>query len=158
MKRGTTFFLKIAVVLIGVIVLALSIFWLPYQANLLANMYPEFSYLQYPLLLGLLVTTIPFFFALYQALKLLRNIDYEKAFSTMTIQSLKQIKYSALTISVMYMVGFITLLYLNAANPGILLMGLVIIFCSGVIAVFAALLQKLLNKALEIKSENELTV
>jgi len=37
-------------------------------------------------------------------------------------------------------------------------MGLVIIFASVVIAAFAALLQKLLQNAIEIKSENDLTV
>lgn len=158
MKQGTTLFLKSAIVIIGIIVLALSIFWLPYQANFFAEMYPEFAYLQYPLLVGLLVTTLPFFFALYQALKLLQYVDYDKAFSTKTLFSLKNIKYCALVISVLYMVGFISLLSLNAANPGILLIGLVIIFCSAVIAFFAAVLQNLLSRALQLKTENELTV
>jgi hypothetical protein len=42
--------------------------------------------------------------------------------------------------------------------PGIILIGLVIIFASMVIGVFAAVLQKLLTNAIEIKSENDLTV
>lgn len=42
--------------------------------------------------------------------------------------------------------------------PGIIVIGLVIIFASMVIAVFAAVLQKLLKEAIDIKSENDLTV
>ena len=42
--------------------------------------------------------------------------------------------------------------------PGIILIGMVIIFASMVIAVFAAVLQRLLQEAIDIKSENDLTV
>jgi len=42
--------------------------------------------------------------------------------------------------------------------PGVILIGMVIIFASMVIAVFAAVLQKLLKNVLDIKSENDLTV
>ena len=42
--------------------------------------------------------------------------------------------------------------------PGIILIGLVLIFASMVIAVFAAVLQRLLQEAIDIKSENDLTV
>ncbi len=44
MKRGTTVFLKIAVFLIGITVLALCIFWLPWLANDTAEMFPEFAF------------------------------------------------------------------------------------------------------------------
>ena len=42
--------------------------------------------------------------------------------------------------------------------PGLILIGMVIIFASFVVAVFAAVLQKLLKNAIDIKSENDLTV
>lgn len=42
--------------------------------------------------------------------------------------------------------------------PGIIVIGLIIIFASMVIAVFVAVLQKLLKEAIDIKSENDLTV
>jgi hypothetical protein len=53
------------------------------------------------------------------------------------------------------------LLYLMAEAddaPGIIVIGLVLIFASMVIGVFAAVLQKLLQEAIEIKAENDLTV
>ena len=42
--------------------------------------------------------------------------------------------------------------------PGLILVGMVLIFASMVIAVFAAVLQRLLQEAIDIKSENDLTV
>lgn len=42
--------------------------------------------------------------------------------------------------------------------PGIILIGMVFVFAAFVVAVFAAVLQKLLKNAIDIKSENDLTV
>ncbi|MGV2488281.1 UNVERIFIED_CONTAM: DUF2975 domain-containing protein, partial [Bacillus mycoides] len=42
--------------------------------------------------------------------------------------------------------------------PGIIILGMLLIFASMVIAVFAAVLQRLLKDAIDIKSENDLTV
>jgi hypothetical protein len=42
--------------------------------------------------------------------------------------------------------------------PSFMPMGLVIIFASMVIAVFAAVLQRLLQEVINIKSENDLTI
>ena len=56
---------------------------------------------------------------------------------------------------------FMPLLYLMAEiddAPGIILIGMVIIFASLVVAVFAAVLQRLLKEAIYIKLENDLTV
>lgn len=158
MKRGTTVFLKIAVFLIGITVLALCIFWLPWLANDTVEMFPEFSYLQYPVLIGLYVTVIPFFLALYQALKLLNYIENNNAFSELSVKVLNYIKYCAITISILYMIGAIFLMSQNALHPGIAIIGFIIIFTSIVIAVLTAVLQKLLKSALDIKSENDLTV
>jgi Protein of unknown function (DUF2975) len=158
MEQIKTLLLKIAICFIGITVLALCIYWLPWQANVLAEMYPEFVYLKYPLLIGIYMTDIPFFYASYQGLKLLSFIDKNNAFSGLSVKSLRYIKYCAFTISALYVVGIIILISQDAGNPGILLLGLVITFASIVIAVFAAVLQKLIKNAIDIKEENDLTV
>lgn len=159
MKRET-FFLKFVVVLMGLPVLALCIFLLPGIVEYFAELNPKLAYLQYPFLIGLYVTAIVFFVALYQALRLLSYIDKNQAFSELSIKALKNIKYCAITISALYVV-LMPLLYLMAEvddAPGIIVIGMVIIFGCMVIAVFAAVLQKLLKNAIDIKSENDLTV
>ncbi|MGA9225768.1 MAG: DUF2975 domain-containing protein [Mesobacillus sp.] len=159
MKRET-FFLKVVVFLMGLPVLALSIFVLPEIAEFFAELNPKLDFLQYPFLIGLYVTVLAFFAALYQTLRLLSYIDKNEAFSDLSVMALKKIKYCAITISALFVI-FMPLIYLMAEvddAPGIILIGLVIIFGSMVIAVFAAVLQKLLKNAIDIKSENDLTV
>lgn len=159
MKRETLF-LKFVVVLMGLPVLALCIFVLPDIAEFFTELNPEFAYLQYPFLIGLYVSAIVFFGALYQTLKLLSYIDKNQAFSELSVEALKNIKYFAMTIGALYVV-FMPLLFLMGERddaPGIILIGMIIIFGCMVVAVFAAVLQKLLKNAIDIKSENDLTV
>jgi hypothetical protein len=160
MKRGTTLFLKIAVILIGIPVLALCIFLVPEIANFAAELYPDIAYMKYLVLIDLYATAIPFYFALYQAFKLLRYIDKNKAFSELSVKALKTIKYCAFTISILYVVGMPLFFLMGDKDdaPGIIVIGMVMIFASMVIAVFAAVLQRLLQEAIEIKSENDLIV
>ncbi|NTU15715.1 DUF2975 domain-containing protein [Bacillus subtilis] len=160
MNRMSTIFLKIALVLIGIPILALCIFLVPKVANYSAELFPNIAYIKYLVFIYLYVTAIPFYFALYQAFKLLSYIDKNKAFSSLSVRALKNIKYCAVTISIFYAAGM-PVFYLMAEiddAPGIIVIGLVIIFASMVIAVFAAVLQKLLKEAIDIKSENDLTV
>lgn len=157
MKRGTINFLKVAIFVIGAIILALCLY-LPVLAKDAAEMNPEFAYLQFPVLIGMYIAAVPFFFALLQALKLLRSIETENAFSETAVISLKQIKYCAISISIIYVIGTIALIFLDALHPGIAIIGFAIIFASLVISVFSTLLHELLRSALEIKSENDLTV
>jgi len=148
--KHETLFLKIVVFLIGLPVLALCIFGLPSLVN----------YLHYPVLIGMYAAAVPYFFALYQTLKLLSYIDQNKAFSDLSVGVLENIKYCAITISILY-AGLTPLLIPIADQddaPGVVALGLVITFAAMVIAVFAAVLQKLLKNAIDIKSENDLTV
>lgn len=160
MKRGTTFFLKAAVILIGMAVLALCIFLVPEIANYATELYPDRTYLKSLVYIDLYASAIPFYIALYQALQLLSYIDKNKAFSELSVRALKNIKNCAISISGLYALGM-PVFYLVADKddaPGIIVIGMVIIFASMVIAVFAAVLQKLLKEAIDIKSENDLTV
>jgi len=145
-----TLFLKLAVILIGIPVIALCIFWLPGFAN----------YLHYSILIGVYLSAIAFLFALYQALKLLSYIDKNKAFSELSTSALKYIKYCAVTISIIFAAITPFLIPIADADdaPGLVGIPLIIILASSVIAVFAAVLQKLLQDAIDIKSDNDLTV
>ncbi|BFT72858.1 DUF2975 domain-containing protein [Paenibacillus sp. P36] len=160
MKRGSTLFLKIVLILIGIPVLALCIYLVPKIANYAVELYPDHGYLDALVMMDLYATAIPFYLALYQAFKLLGYIDKGTAFSELSVRALKIIKYCAMTFSGLYVIG-LPLFYLIAEKddaPGIIVIGLVLIGASIVIAVFAAVLQKLLKEAIDIKSENDLTV
>ena|SRR6185436_19751813 len=155
MKRGSTLFLKIALLVLGLGTLAASVSIIP------AIMGNDDGLAFYnPILYGVYLTTIPFYIALFQSWKLLRYIDHNQAFSEASVKALKKIKYCALTIMTIYLIGM-PFIY-NAADkddaPGVMVIGLVFMGASLTIAVFAALLEQLLRNAIDIKSENDLTV
>lgn len=158
MKQGTTTFLKVTILIIGIFVLTLCIFLLPGLAKDTAEMNPEYAYLRFPVLIGVNITAIPFFLALFQTFKLLNYIESENAFSNRSVMSLSQIKNYAFLIIALYVTGLILLVLQNALHPGVAIIGFVIIFATLVILFFAAVLQKLLRSVLEIKAENDLTI
>lgn len=158
MKRGSTLFLRMAVILMGIPVLALCIFGVYQLANNPVN--PDYAHILYPALIGMYISAIPFFIALYQAFKLLSYIDKNQSFSELSVISLKNIKFCAITISSLYVVimPFVFLVADLDDAPGLVIIGMVPVFASMVIAVFAAVLQRLLQEAIHLKSENDLTV
>ncbi|MBC1934971.1 DUF2975 domain-containing protein [Listeria grandensis] len=160
MKRGSTLFLKLVVLLIGIVMLALCIVGLPWIAIHTNEETPAFNRALYPILISMFISAVPFFIALYQAWKVLAYIDKGQAFSMLSVTALKRIKYCAAIISGLYLLTSPLFYYLAQKDdaPGILLIALIIMFASIIIATFAALLQRLLQEAIDIKSENDLTV
>ncbi|SEJ44358.1 Protein of unknown function [Bhargavaea ginsengi] len=163
MKKGSTLLLKLAVIVMGIPVLLIAVLILPKIVLEAMGFIGEGMQLPW-IVLGLMaimyISAIPFYMALYQALKLLGYIDRNEAFSELSVESLKKIRNCAVTISALY-VAALPLIFMIAEwddAPGLALIGLVIVGASLVIAVFAAVLQRLLKQAIDIKRENELTV
>lgn len=156
--KQETLFLKVAVILIAIPVLALCILGVPWLAN--NPVKSDYAHTLYPILIGMYVSSLPFYIALYQAFKLLSHIDENIAFSELSIKALRNIKRCAITISSLYAVvlPFVYLLAEKDDAPGLIMIGMIPIFASMVVAVFAAVLQKLLKNAIDIKFENDLTV
>lgn len=138
----------------------LCIFLVPEIGHVAAEMLPDWAYINYFVIAIFYAAVIPFYLALYQAYKLLLFIDKNKAFSESSVIALKKIKYCAITISCLHVLN-VPLFYLFAEiddAPGAVFVGLVVPIASMVIAVFAAVLQRLFQETLYIKSENDLTV
>jgi hypothetical protein len=154
MENRSTFFLRAAIYVIGLIVLALCIFAVPEGIRLDSSGHYR------PLLLGLYITAIPFYVALYQAIKLLDYIDQNDAFSHFSVGSLRIIKRCAVIIGTLFAASLPYVYFVaDKSDASIaLVVGSVVAFASFVIAVFAAVLQKLLKNAINIKAENDLTV
>ena len=159
MKRETLF-LKAVIILMALPVLAVCIFVVPPLSGFVAEIIPQWPVLQYVFFIAMYGTAIAYFAALYQSLKLLGYIDKNIAFSKLSVKALKNIKYCAITITVLYIICLPIILHMAQVDdaPGLGGLGLIITFGSIVIAVFAAVLQKLLQNAIDIKSENDLTV
>lgn len=156
----STVFLRAVILLIGAIVLALSIFALPNMWQGQPTEIPLVSHAVFLIMIGLYATTVPYFIALWQGMKLLTLIDRNKAFSAASVLALRNIKHCAVIIAVLY-VGGIPLLYPIAEledAPGLILIGAAFACAPVAVAVFASLVEKLLQSAIEFKTENDLTV
>lgn len=159
MKKGSTIFLQVVVVLIGIVALAIMI-RLPLTEGRATNL-DLFSIYADPFIIYGYIASIPFFVALYQAFKLLGYIGQNKVFSLNSVRSLRIIKYCAIILSAsIVMAGlYIRIFHAEGDDPvGFLAMCIVTTFISVVIATAAALFERILQSAVEIKSENDLTV
>ena len=160
MNRGSTLFLRAAVLVMALAVLTLWILSIPVMHREWAIEYPDFAYLRYPAMVGIGVTAIAFFTALYHVWKLLSYIDKNNVFSEPSVKALKNIKYCGFIIGAVYVAGM-PFAYFTADEddaPGLIIVGLVFAFAPIVVAVFANIFQRLLQNVIDIKSENDLTV
>ncbi|GAA1375625.1 DUF2975 domain-containing protein [Peribacillus frigoritolerans] len=158
-KRGSTTFLKVIIFLAGTAVVALCI-WLPEIAVRDARVHPDTAYFLIPFLVCAYGFCIAFSIALYQAYKLLTYIEKNKAFSELSLKSLKIIKKCAFTVIFLIFLGIVSLRVLvkvtgsdDAAGPTSL--GLMGILATSIIAAIVDALQKPLKNAPDIMSKNE---
>jgi cytochrome bd-type quinol oxidase subunit 2 len=158
MKRGSTIFLQVIIVLIGVGALTLLL-WEPHVEGRNAHATLFQIYFNDPFLAYAYIASISFFVALYQAFKVLGYVGANKIFSQAAVKALRTIKYCAIAIIGFVAVGEIFIL-LNKSDDraGGVFMGILITFGSVVIATAAAMFARILQSALDIKSENDLTV
>jgi hypothetical protein len=160
MKKGSTLFLKIVLCLIAIGVLA-GLIRFPQTEGVAKNL-DLISIYTNPFIIYIYIGSIPFFVGLYQAFKLLNFIDANKAFSQGAVNTLKNMKYASLSL-----IGFIALalIYIHLSAHGVdddpagpTALGIVVSFAVAVIATAAAVFQKLFQNAVDLKSENDLTV
>lgn len=154
MYNISTTILKLIILLIGLVVLVLCIFVLP------KGIISENASMYRPLLIGMYIPAIPFFIALYQGFKLLQYINKKNIFSELSIKALGKIKYCAIVICVLYIMGMPYIFYLAQRDdaPGVAAIGFIFIFTSLVVATASAIFQKILKNVADIKSENDLII
>lgn len=158
MNRRSTIFLQAVIVLIGIGAIAILL-WEPQIEGRNVNATQFEIYFKDPFLAYVYFASIPFFVGLYQAFTLLGHIGHNRVFSADSVRSLRIIKYCALAI-----IGFVALsvVFMTVGDPedrppGVFLRVLVA-FPSIIVATTAAIFERILQNAVDIKSENDLTV
>lgn len=150
MKRISVLFLQIVIVLIGIGALALML-WEPHLEGRNARATLFEIYFQDPFLAYAYIASIPFFAALYQAFRVLGYAGQNKIFSQASIKALRTIKYCAAAL-----IGFVALgevfILLGSSDDraGGVFMGILIALGSIVIAVTAAVFERVLRSAVNI--------
>lgn len=159
-KQPSTLFLRIVIIVMGLMAIGLACLILPAIYTGWEEGYPMMAVLRFPAMALLGATIVPFFVALYQTMKLLDYIDTDRAFSMLSVHALGKIKYSAASFSVLYIL-FLPVVYQIAQvrdAPGLVIIGMIMAGAPIVIAVLSSVFQKLLDSAIAMKNENELTV
>ena len=153
-----TIFLQAVIVLIGIGALALML-WEPHIEGRNAHATPFEIYFKDPMLAYAYLASIPFFIALYQAFRVLANVRQNKTFSQATVKALRTIKYCAIAVIGFVAVSVIFIMFADKDDrPAGLFMRILIAFPSIVIATTAAMFERILQNAVDIESENDLTV
>lgn len=158
MKQGSTFFLKVIICLIGVAAL-MALIWFPQTEGRAAGL-DLISIYTDPLIVYSYIASIPFFVGLYQAIKLLHLIDANNVFSKSAVTTLKYMKVASFSL-----IGFIALalLYIRFFAygddvAGATMLGICVSLAFCVIGTAAGVFQKLLQNAVDMKTEHDLTV
>lgn len=159
MKRLSTLFLKAVILLMGVGILVWMLYMPQFEGR---NVHATFTqiYFQDPFLAYIYISSIPFFVSLFQVFKLLGYIEQNKAFSQASVKALRRIKYCALITAgcIVCAVSFIFFTSVEDDPAGFIALGTYMTFATIVVATAAAVFERLLQKAVDMKSENDLTV
>ena len=159
MKKRSTIILQVVLVALGIVALATMIRF-PLTEGRAVNL-DLFSIYSDPFIIYGYIVSIAFFVALYQAFKLLGYIGQNKVFSLNSVKALRTIKYCAIVLGILIVMAgiYIRIFHAKGDDPaGFLAMCVVTTFISIVIATATAVFERTLQSAVDIKSENDLTV
>ncbi len=159
MKRTSILFLRAVLVLIGMVALFILIRFPLTEGRAVGLDLPSI-YLD-PFIIYGYISSIAFFVALYKAFKLLGYIARDKLFTLDSIRTLRSIKYCAIILSVLILIAglFIRIFHDPEDDAaGFLAMCIITIFISITVAIAVAVLERILRNAVDMKSENDLTI
>src|SRR5829696_5871372 len=116
MKRGSTLFLKLIILLIAIVVLTWMIVF-PQTEGRATNL-DLISIYADPLIIYGYLASIPFFVALYQAFKLLGYVDVNNIFSQSAVKAVRNIIYCAIISGGFIIHGVLYIrLFVNGDDP-----------------------------------------
>ena len=147
-------------ILIGVGVCGLIVYFLilPEVGRSTIDSYSEFSGWYWPWLIFLWATGIPCYTALVFGWKIAANIGKDRSFSMENAKLLKWISWLAAGDAAFFFAGNVVFLFLNMNHPGVLILSLLVVFAGVAVAVAAAALSHLVEKAAALQEESDLTI
>lgn len=150
--------LKCILAVAGLCALILYAAVIPAEGLRLQAAYPEFSNRFFPWLIFLWISGIPCFAALVLAWRIVVNIGKDRSFSMDNARLLQWISRLAAGDAVFFFLGNVLLLLLDMSHPGVVLAALVIVFVGVAVAVAAAVLSYLVQKAAALQEQSDLTI
>lgn len=158
MNSAASLFLRGVLALLGIGVLAFLLVE-PHFEGRNAHATAFEVYFKDPFLAYAYVASIPFFVGLYHAIKVLGFAGHSTEISPSAVRSVRTIKYCAIAL-IVFVAGAELFILSNDEDDraGGVMMGVFIAFAAIVVASAMAVLERTLQKAVDMKSENDLTV
>ena len=150
--------LKLLLILSGIVVVFLAFILVPNVAKEMAATRLRYSHLQTPFNIFVWISTVPFIASLFMGWSICTEVGSDNSFSVKNAKSLTYISRFSLIEVIYYFIGIVLLLIFDLLHPPIIIAMAVVIFISFAMAVITAALSHLVNKAAAIKDENDLTV
>ena len=150
MKKGSTIFLQVVIVLIGIVALAIMIRF-PLTEGRAVNL-DLLSIYSDPFIIYGYVVSIAFFVALHQAFKLLGYVRQNKVFSLSSVKALKIIKYCAIILSTAIAIAavYIRIFHAKDDDPaGAIAIAILTAFISIVIATASAVFERTIQSTMK---------
>lgn len=161
MKRIPIIFLQAVVIITGIAALTFML-WEPHieGRNIDSTLFE--IYFKDPFLIYVYIASMSFFGGLYQVFKLLRYIGQNNLFTQNSLSALRTIKHCAIAL-ITFVLGAEAYFFIVQSNKGEdiaggVMIGFFMIFIALIIATMVTLFEKILQNAVEMKSENDLTI
>lgn len=158
MEKNSTLILQTFIMALGIGVLA-ALLWMPHLEgrNLDATFFE--IYFKDPFLAYVYLGSIPFFVGLFQAFKILGQTRQNKVFSKNAVKHLRTIKHCAfITAGVIVLADLFLMIMARSSGEdaaGAMMLSFIAMFTSIVIASAAVVFERILKRAVLMKSEND---
>lgn len=150
--KTKTLFLKLTLTFTALVVLFFNVFLFPrFPLNRPENIF---------FIIALYITAFLLYVVVFQAFKILLLVDQNLVFAEKSLRAVRNIKWATTGMG-LALIATMPKIYAVAEEedaPGMILIGAVIILFPFIVSTFVAVLQKLLQNAIDIKAENDLTV
>lgn len=161
LQKSSIVFLQAIVMLFG-LVSFVFLLWEPHLEGRNENATLFQIYFNDPFLVCAYLGSIAFFVVLYSVFRLLGYIAQREIFTSHSINALKRIRVSSIILAC-FAIGFEFYIFTVSRRieediAGGVMMGLVLIFSSVITAAVANMFQKVLQRAVDIKTESDLTI
>lgn len=150
--------LKSLALSIGIVGLVFFLIGVPYMIDLIIDMYPEVDFIRIPALSGFGMIAVVCYYALFQFYTITVQIGYQNSFCKENVLALRNIAIACLVIVGFILIGDLYLLIMGWLHPSIIICSLFVAFLSIAISIVCFSLSSLLNNAVMIKRENDLTI
>lgn len=157
-QKGLSRWLKFILIGVGICGLLVYFIVFPSYGQAIVDDYPEYANRYWPWLLFLWGSGIPCYAVLVIGWRVATKIGLDQSFSMENASYLKWVAWLAAGDAIYFFLGNLILLFLNMSHPGVTLFSLIISFGGVAVAVAAAVLSHLIQKAADMQEENELTV